>query len=132
MQTHEAQEAIFEALTARGYTAGLTHEALTARQVAKMLEESCEATDHVSGFSLPTRWIIRLLSRRVRREFDDLHRWQTRGGIISYGGLKRELPDVQTTVANTAQALTWADEYAFDVMQEAVNVSAANVARGIR
>jgi hypothetical protein len=134
MNTAEAQEAIFEALVARGYTAGLTAEQLTARQVCKMLEEVCELAMHVKGFSAGTATRIYDLHDCARFEFDDLARWQAKGGIKSYAGLKAELPDVQTTVANTAEALTWAwaDESPFDVMQEAVNVSCANVARGVR
>lgn len=132
MQTHEAQEAIFEALVARRYTAGLTAEQLTARQVAKMLEEVCELAQHVEGFSGQTDILIDALRCRARTEFDDLARWQNYGRVRSFGGIKAELPDVGVTLANTAEALTWADEYAFDVMQAAVDKATADVARGVR
>jgi NTP pyrophosphatase (non-canonical NTP hydrolase) len=132
MNTLEAQGAIFEALVARGYTAGLTAEQLTARQVCKLLEEACEAARHVEGFSGQTDELIATLHDAARAEFDDLKRWQSYGRIRSYAGLKDELPDVAVTLANTAEALTWADEYAFDVMAAAVKKSTEDVRRGVR
>jgi hypothetical protein len=132
MQTHEAQEAIFESLVARGYTEGLTAEKLTARQVCKLLEEACEAARHVEGFSGQTDELIANLHDAARAEFDDLARWQSYGRIRSYAGLRAELPDVAVTLANSAEALTWADEYAFDVMAEGVKKAAADVMRGRR
>ena len=132
MNTATAQEAIFEALVARGYTAGLTAEQLTARQVCKMIEEVCEAARHVEGFSGTTDMLIDTLRHQVRAEFDDLARWQNYGRIRSFAGLKAELPDVAVTLANSAEALTFADEYSFDVMQAAVDKAAADVGRGVR
>jgi hypothetical protein len=132
MNTHVAQEAIFEALVARGYTAGLTAEQLTARQVCKMLEEVCEAAKHVEGFSGATDALIAKLHDAARAEFNDLTRWQSYGRVRSYAGLKAELPDVAVTLANTAEALTWADEYTFDVMAAGVEKAAADVTRGVR
>lgn len=132
MNTYEAQEAIFASLQRRGYTIGLTLEQLTARQVCKMLEEVCEVAQHVNGFSDEIDRLISQLHDAARAEFDDLERWKCIGGIADYAGLKAELPDVAVTLANTAEALTWADEYAFDVMAEAVKKAAADVARGVR
>jgi len=132
MQTHEAQTAIFECLVERRYTVGLTAEQLTARQVCKMLEEVCEAARHVEGFSGPTDELIGKLHAAVKAEFDDLARWQNYGCIRSYDGLKAELPDVAVTLANTAEALTFADEYSFDVMAAAVDKATADVTRGVR
>ena len=132
MHTHEAQEAIFESLVARGYTFGLNTEQLTARQVCKLLEEACEAAKHIEGFSGSTDALIDKLHDAARAEFNDLTRWQSYGRIRSYAGLKAELPDVAVTLANTAEALTWADEYAFDVMAEGVKKAAADVTRGVR
>jgi hypothetical protein len=132
MNTREAQEAIFEALVARGYTFGLSAEQLTARQVCKMVEEVLEVALHIEGFSGATDELIAKLHDAARAEFDDLNRWQSYGRIRSYAGLKAELPDVAVTLANTAEALTWADEYAFDVMAEGVKKAAADVMRGRR
>jgi hypothetical protein len=132
MNTHEAQEAIFEALVARGYTAGLTAEQLTARQVCKMLEEVCELALHVKGFCASTEYHIHALHWYARKDFDDLEQWQKSGTVKSYAGIKAELADVQTTVANTAEALTFADEYSFDVMAAAVDKATADVTRGVR
>lgn len=132
MQTHEAQEAIFESLVARGYTDGLDYKQLTARQVCKMVEEVLEVAQHIEGFSGQTDELIAKLHDAARAEFDDLKRWQSYGRIRSYAGLKAELPDVAVTLANTAEALTWADEYAFDVMAEGVKKAAADVTRGRR
>ena len=132
MHTHEAQEAIFESLVARGYTFGLSTEQLTARQVCKLVEEACEAAKHVEGFSGATDALIGKLHDAVRAEFDDLARWRQYGRIRSYAGLKAELPDVAVTLANAAEALTWADEYSFDVMAAAVDKATADVTRGVR
>lgn len=132
MNTSEAQEAIFEALVARGYTAGLTAEQLAARQVCKMLEETLEACQHVEGFSGTTDMMIDTLRHQVRAEFDDLARWQNYGRVRSFAGLKAELPDVAVTLANSAEALTFADEYSYDVMRAAVDKATADVARGVR
>jgi hypothetical protein len=52
--------------------------------------------------------------------------------VLSYPKLRVELADVAVTLANAAEALTWDDEYSFDVMRAAVDKATADVARGTR
>lgn len=132
MLTLDAQTAIFESLEDRGYTAGLEYEQLAARQIAKMLEEVCEAAACVAGFSPVMQAQIGTLQQMARSEFDDKARWQDRGRIISLSGLKAELSDVGVTLANAAEAISWHDERKFDVMREAVGKATADITRGIR
>jgi len=105
MNTDKAQAAIFAALVDRGYTDDLTSEQLAARQVAKMLEEVLEATDHITGFSPRVCSLILTLHAAVREEFDDLARWQEQGSICDHQGLEYELCDVGVTLANAAEAM---------------------------
>jgi hypothetical protein len=130
--TADAQAAIFDALEDRGYTTGLHYEQLAARQIAKMLEEVCEAAACVAGFSPVMQATIGTLHQMARSEFDDRTRWQDRGRIISLSGLRAELADVAVTLANAAEAVSWYDECKFDVMQEAVGKATADVSRGVR
>ena len=130
METSKAQAEIFKALVDRGYADDLGGDALTARQVAKMLEEVLEATDHVTGFSDETRALMVQLHERIRSEFDDLARWQEQGGIVDYAALEYELCDVGVTLANAAEAM-YIDEQ-FDVMQGALRKATHDVKRGVR
>ena len=130
MNTDKTQAAIFKALVDRGYTDGLTADQLAARQVAKMLEEVLEATDHITGFSPRVQSLIVTLHAEVRAEFDDLVRWQEQGSICDHQGLEYELCDVGVTLANAAEAM-YMDEQ-FDVMQGALRKATNDVKRGVR
>lgn len=118
-----AQRLIYANIAQRGYTEGLTPGEFAGRQVAKLQEELGELAGH---FDLPGEFAsyARLASIAARVEFDNLPAWRNR--LPASGDYAKELADVAIVLFAMAESL------GVDLVTEALQKSAADVARGVR
>jgi len=130
------QQQVAENTAARGYRDGWTAEQFAARQVCKLVEELQELNLHIwSSHSLADApYWESLLDRagdNAKSHFDNEHAWHS----ICIDGVdeaKSELSDIQVVVFNLAAALAEITGEPFDVVQAAVDKSAADIERGKR
>jgi len=122
-----AQEIVAANVAARGYRDGWTVEQFVARQLAKLTEELAEATACVSDPGWRHLWRDMLFEAGayVREDFDRPMLWDTIT-VRDPGTLRAELADMQVVIFAAAEAL------GLDVVQAAIDKSAADVVRGVR
>lgn len=135
-----AQEQVAKNTADRGYRDGWTAEQFAARQVAKLTEELGELARYIAFGGLGSHSLAQRMTLHVdiigtgdqaRWNFDDQDGWS----ICELGDMniaKSELADIQVVVFNLAHALAEITGEPFDVVQAAVEKSAADVERGVR
>lgn len=117
-----AQQTIAANVAARGYRDGWTAEQFVARQLCKLTEELAEAVYHTDCTHTWTRdlWFA---GANARKAFDGPY-WDRVGTIGP--AIQFELADMLVVLLTAAEALE------FDVIQAAIDKSAADVSRGVR
>lgn len=124
-----AQEIVAANVAARGYRDGWAAEQFVARQLCKLTEELGESLDQIGGLDAwaDTQWLTAGYDAGLaaRGFFDDESGW---GGVYleNPAAIRSELADMLVVILAAAQALD------FDVVQAAIDKSAADVARGVR
>jgi hypothetical protein len=119
------QQQVCNNVAERGYLDDWNEHQAIARQICKAVEELgelCGALD----FGHDWTWVksAQLAGSLARVAFDDNARW---GHVLVLEDIARaELPDVMVPLLTSAELLR------FDVVEEAVTKSAADVARGVR
>jgi hypothetical protein len=140
VKSDSPQDMIAANTAERGYRSGRTAEQFAARQVCKLAEELGELA---VSFRLPRvkfgdlaslEWHLAGLAGVARAAFD--HAGYSRHQPVKHekysDRAKNELADIQVVVFNLAQALSEITGEPFDVVQAAVEKSAADVERGVR
>ena len=124
-----AQQIVAANVAARGYRDGWTTDQFVARQVYKLTEE----LDEIAGNIYPpflyqaVEWRndLHRAGMNARKTFDSKHGWDI-AGLGSRDTICSELADLVVVLLTAAEALE------FDVIQAAIDKSAADVARGVR
>ena len=129
------QQQVAENTAARGYRDGWTAEQFAARQVCKLVEELAELSTNIwtgSNLEVISYWeqLICTAGEDARRHFDNVSRWDV--SSVTAETAKSELADIQVVVFNLAAALAEITGEPFDVVQAAVDKSAADIERGKR
>lgn len=137
-----AQQAVYAAVEARGYTAGWSSIQFLARQIAKLTEELAEAYDLIeydADDPLAFDFDLELgrAGRAARRFFDERTAWdRTEVGPQDVdefvASMRQELADCQVVLFCAAHALARFDGAPFDVVEEALKKATADVSRGVR
>ena len=111
MDALEAQKMVADAVSARGYRDGWNADQFAARQLAKLIEETAEASEWVHGVEI----------------FDNSGAWDwIEVDALARFFLCEEVADIQVVLFALADAL------GMDVVAAAVEKSAADVERGVR
>ena len=127
-----AQKQVAENTVARGYRDGWTAEQFAARQVCKLVEELNELDGSFNNYFHSWRRDLNNAAIDAKLFFDgDLGDWND-AKLWTAQSAKLELADIQVVVFNLAQALAEITGEPFDVIQAAVDKSAADVTRGVR
>jgi len=116
-------------VAARGYRDGWDFEQFVARQLAKLTEELGESLDQIGGLEWwdDLQWLTpgSDAGLKARRVFDDKAAWES-VYLKDLDKLRAELADMQVVIFAAAEAL------GLDVVQAAIDKSAADVVRGVR
>jgi len=120
----QTQAAVYAAVSARGYTSGLSRDEFAARQVAKAFEELYELSKH---FCLPENLAqyLQMAGVAARAMFDNQAAW--RGcGVNAGDGVGDELADIQVVLYCLAESL------GIDVESLAARKASEDIKRGVR
>lgn len=129
------QNQVAENTRKRGYRQRWTAQQFAARQVCKLAEELGELSSCVVvGTGRRRPWwdlVLQKSGREAREAFDEFDTWK-HAQICATSEAKAELADLQVVIFNLAQALGEITDQEFDVVQAAVEKSAADIGRGVR
>lgn len=115
---------VARAVKARGYRTNWTDSQFAARQAVKLIEESAELLDHVTGLPGYFRMAVKESALMARRIFDD--KIFSKELTIGAAGAVKELADCQVIIFNLADAL------GVDSGAEALAKAESDISRGVR
>ena len=130
------QEQVAENTAARGYRDGWTAEQFAARQVCKITDGLGNLTANIwstSEYDNVAFWerLINIASVDALSHLNDKTRWSS-ASVSVFNSTKRTLAYIQIAIFNLAAALAEITGEPFDVVQAAVDKSAADIERGKR
>lgn len=134
----EVQQAVCEAIRARGYLDGYTPAQVAGRQVCKLAEELAELAEQVVGPDYTTTLGLTLAGELGRRDFDDSRGWREMdfAAVNDLTAACQEAADLQVVLLALAGSLDQlcqaAGLPAFDLLAAALRKAQADVARGVR
>lgn len=136
MSDNNTQHRIFESVAARGYVHGWTTGQLLARQVVKLLEESCElylslVWPHSARFDL-LHDLVTALQMEAKVIFDDPAGWQFVNGAQNREEILSETSDVAVTLVTLIEAFNIAFGCDVSLLAAALEKASADKERGVR